>query len=119
MNSADALNGPERSAPGSPCPDAPLGDGYLLPQLADRFTLLTINADAPDSFEEAGITVHRLALSTQDDKTRALRERYLGDNDSAVYLIRPDQHVAARRPSFDDSQFRAALRRAIGKEHSA
>ena len=119
LNSADALNGPERSAPGSPCPDAPLGDGYLLPQLADRFTLLTINADAPDSFEEAGITVHRLALSTQDDKTRALRERYLGDNDSAVYLIRPDQHVAARRPSFDDSQFRAALRRAIGKEHSA
>jgi len=119
LNSADALNGPERSAPGSPCPDAPLGDGYLLPQLADRFTLLTINADAPDSFEEAGITVHRLALSTQDDKTRALRERYLGDNDSAVYLIRPDQHVAARRPSFDDSQFRAALRRVIGKEHSA
>ena len=119
LNSADALNGPERSAPGSPCPDAPLGDGYLLPQLADRFTLLTINADAPDSFEEAGITVHRLALSTQDDKTRALRERYLDDNDSAVYLIRPDQHVAARRPSFDDSQFRAALRRAIGKEHSA
>lgn len=119
LNSADALNGPERSAPGSPCPDAPLGDGYLLPKLADRFTLLTINADAPDSFEEAGITVHRLALSTQDDKTRALRERYLGDNDSAVYLIRPDQHVAARRPSFDDSQFRAALRRAIGKEHSA
>jgi 3-(3-hydroxy-phenyl)propionate hydroxylase len=119
LNSADALNGPERSAPGSPCPDAPLGDGYLLPQLADRFTLLTINADAPDSFQEAGITVHRLALSTQDDKTRALRERYLGDNDSAVYLIRPDQHVAARRPSFDDSQFRAALRRAIGKEHSA
>ena len=119
LNSADALKGPERSAPGSPCPDAPLGDGYLLPQLADRFTLLTINADAPDSFEEAGITVHRLALSTQDDKTRALRERYLGDNDSAVYLIRPDQHVAARRPSFDDSQFRAALRRAIGKEHSA
>ncbi|MBY6044266.1 FAD-dependent oxidoreductase [Phaeobacter italicus] len=119
LNSADALNGPERSAPGSPCPDAPLGDGYLLPQLADRFTLLTINADAPDSFEEAGITVHRLALSTQDDKSRALRERYLGDNDSAVYLIRPDQHVAARRPSFDDSQFRAALRRAIGKEHSA
>ena len=63
------------------------------------------------------LTVHRNRFD--DDKTRALRERYLGDNDSAVYLIRPDQHVAARRPSFDDSQFRAALRRAIGKEHSA
>ncbi len=66
--------------------------------------------------EEAGIKVERLALSTADDKTGALRERYLGDNDSAVYLIRPDQHVAARRPSFDDNQIRAAIRRAIGKE---
>ena len=52
----------------------------------------------------------------KDDKTLALKERYLGDNDSGVYLIRPDQHVAARRPSFDDNQFRAAIRRAVGKE---
>ncbi|GLO68688.1 FAD-dependent oxidoreductase [Phaeobacter inhibens] len=118
LNSADALRGPHRTRPGSPCPDAPTPDGYLLPQLADRFTLLTIDAEAPDSFEEAGITVTRLNLSTKDDKTRTLRERYLGDETSAVYLIRPDQHVAARRPAFDENQFRAALRRAIGKETS-
>ncbi|APG45723.1 FAD-dependent oxidoreductase [Phaeobacter porticola] len=119
LNSADALHGPARTIPGSPCPDAPTADGYLLPHLADRFTLLTINAEAPDSFEEAGVTVTRLALITHDDKTRALRERYLGDAESAVYLIRPDQHVAARRPAFDEPQFRAALRRAIGKENTA
>ena len=117
LNSADALEGaPKRTRPGAPCPDAPLGDGYLLPQLANRFTLLTIDADAPDSFEEDGITVTRLALTSKDDKTQALKARYLGDAASAVYLIRPDQHVAARRDSWNENLFRAALRRATGKE---
>ncbi|NSY39655.1 FAD-dependent oxidoreductase [Leisingera sp. ANG59] len=116
LNSADALNGPERTRPGSPCPDVPLADGFLLDKLGDRFTLLTIDADAPDEIEESGIKVTRLALSIKDDKTLALQERYLGKLESGVYLIRPDQHVAARRPSFDETQFRHAIRRAIGKE---
>ncbi len=116
LNSADALNGPERTRPGSPCPDVPLGDGFLLDQLGDKFVLLTIDADAPDVIEEEGIEVTRLALSVKDDKTLALKDRYLGSAESGVYLIRPDQHVAARRPSFDENQFRHAIRRAIGKE---
>ena len=116
LNSADALDGPARTRPGSSCPDAPLGDGFLLPKLGDQFILLTIDTDAPDSLEESGITVTRVALSASDDRTGALKERYLGDNDSAVYLIRPDQHVAARRPGFDETQFRHAIRRATGKE---
>ena len=117
LNSADALqDGPARTRPGSPCPDAPLGDEFLLPKLADKFTLLTIDAEAPDVIEEDGIAVTRLALSVKDDRTMALKERYLGDNDSGVYLIRPDQHVAARRGTYDDNQFRAAVRRAVGKE---
>ena len=116
LNSADALDGPSRTRPGSPCPDVPLQDGYLLPRLGGRFILLTIDADAPDMIEEDGIEVTRLALSARDDPTLALKARYLGDAPSAVYLIRPDQHVAARRPSFDESLFRAAIRRATGKE---
>ena len=117
LNSADALlGGPARTRPGSPCPDAPLGDAFLLPKLAGKFTLLTIDADAPNVIEEDGIEVTRLALSVKDDPTLALKERYLGEASSAVYLIRPDQHVAARRPSFDENLFRAAIRRATGKE---
>ena len=116
LNSADALDGPARTRPGAPCPDAPLKEGYLLPKLADKFTLLTIDADAPDEIVEDGITVTRLALSVHDDPTQFLKERYLGDAPSGVYLIRPDQHVAARRPTFDETHFRAAIRRATGKE---
>lgn len=116
LNSADALDGPARSRPGAPCPDVPLGDGFLLDQLGGDFVLLTIDADAPDQIEEDGITVRRLALSTRDDGSQALKQRYLGENNSGVYLIRPDQHVAARRPNFDENLFRQAIRRATGKE---
>ena len=116
LNSADALNGPTRSRPGSVCPDVPLGDDFLLSKLGDKFILLTIDADAPDMIEEDGVQVTRLALSVKDDKSGALKKRYLGDADSAVYLIRPDQHVAARRPSFEENAIRASIRRAVGKE---
>ncbi|MFT7595047.1 MAG: 3-(3-hydroxy-phenyl)propionate hydroxylase [Paracoccaceae bacterium] len=116
LNSADALIGPHATRPGSSCPDAPLGDEFLLPKLGNKFILLTIDADAPDLIEEDGVEVTRLALSVKDDPSLALKRRYLGDAESAVYLIRPDQHVAARRPSFDENLFRAAIRRATGKE---
>ncbi len=115
LNSEDKLDGPTRSRPGSPCADAPLGEGYLLDQLGDQFTLLTINADAPDELDVDGIKIKRLALSSADDASNAIKERYLGTAQQAVYLIRPDQHVAARHDNFDQTYFTNALRRAIGK----
>ncbi|MDP5336656.1 MAG: FAD-dependent monooxygenase, partial [Paracoccaceae bacterium] len=120
LNSADALaSGPARTRPGSPCPDVALGNAFLLDSLGGCFTLLTVNADAPDSLTEGGIAVTRLALSTLDDTTGALAARYLGDATSAVYLIRPDQHVAARFATFDEAAIRAAIRRATGQEMQA
>ncbi|SMO85965.1 FAD-dependent oxidoreductase [Ruegeria faecimaris] len=116
LNSADALNGPDITRPGAACPDAPLGAAFLLPKLAGKFTLLTIDADAPDTLEEDGVQATRLALSVKDDPTLALKRRYLGDATSAVYLIRPDQHVAARRDTYEENAFRQAIRRATGKE---
>lgn len=116
LNSADALVGPAQTRPGAACPDVPLGDDFLLSKLGGRFVLLTIDADAPDLIEEDGVRVERLALRLKDDPTMQLKAQYLGDNDSAVYLIRPDQHVAARRNTYDETLIRHALRRATGKE---
>ena len=113
LNTPDALpGGPARTRPGSPCADAPLGDGYLLPHLGGRFTLLTIGADAPKSLVIDGVTVTRLELEASPE----IAARYLGEAASAVYLIRPDQHVAARWPTFDAAAVETALKRAIGKE---
>ena len=113
LNTPDALpGGPARSRPGSPCADAPLGDGFLLRKLGDRFTLLTIGAEAPEGLEVEGLTLDRLAIKA----TPEIAARYLGEAASAVYLIRPDQHVAARWPAYDAQAVTAALKRAIGKE---
>lgn len=115
LNTADGLtDAPARSRPGSPCSDAPVGDGFLLPQLGDGFTVLTIDADAPASVSVGGVTAKRLALSARDNPM--LAERYLGAAGSGVYLIRPDQHVAARFAAFDETGMQAALARACGQE---
>jgi len=98
LNGADALmGGPARTRPGSPCPDAPVGEGFLLDHLGGRFVLLALNGDAPD----CGLPVVSLA-----DVAGPLAERYLGSAPHALYLIRPDQHVAARwsRATADDVQ---------------
>lgn len=113
-----ALNGPDhprmptRTRPGSPCPDAPLPGGWLLRQLGPGFTLLTINAEAPESVTAHGLNLPRLALAVTPD----LQARYLGEAPSAVYLIRPDAHVAARWASYDAAAVAAALARALGKD---
>ena len=117
LTGIDALPGaPERTRPGSPCPDAPLGDGYLLPRLGGGFVLLTLGADAPDLVQDGPITATRVALTPDDDPTGALADRYLGRAAAAVYLIRPDQHVVARWPAYDAQAVRAALRVATARK---
>ncbi len=117
LNSADNLaGGPARTRPGAPCPDAPLGDGYLLSHLGDGFVLLAIDSDAPDEIVESGITIKTISISAKDDPSGQLAARYLGQAQRGVYLIRPDQHVTARMATFDEAEIRAALRRATGQE---
>ncbi|MEQ8737921.1 MAG: FAD-dependent monooxygenase, partial [Hoeflea sp.] len=117
LNGPDALTGgPYRTRVGSPCPDAPLGNGFLLSHLGGGFRLLAIDTEAPHLIEEDGISARRIRVSAGDDKTGALAARYLVDARAAVYLIRPDQHVAARWDRFDEAAVRAALRTATGRE---
>ena len=113
LNGPDCAAMPARTRPGAPAVDAPVGGGWLLAHLGDGFHLLTIDADAPEALEEGGITLTRLALCAQG--APELAERYLGEAKSAVYLIRPDQHVAARWESYDEAAVRAALNTATGR----
>ncbi|MGL4309186.1 MAG: FAD-dependent oxidoreductase [Paracoccaceae bacterium] len=114
LNGPDNADMPARTRPGSPCPDAPVDSGWLLKQLGQGFTLLTIDADAPASITAHRLTVPRLAISAVGSD--GLRTRYLGDAASAVYLIRPDQHVAARWQRFDETAVKAALAHALALE---
>jgi 3-(3-hydroxy-phenyl)propionate hydroxylase len=112
LNGSDHPDMPARTRPGSPCPDAPVAGDWLLRKLGAGFTLLTINAAAPDSMTAAGQTIPRLSL----EATPEVVARYLGTATGAVYLIRPDQHVAARWDSFDEAEVTVALTRAIAKD---
>ena len=117
LNGPDELEGgPAVSRVGSPCPDAPLQEGYLLGRLGNEFVILGINVDVPTTITEDGVTTRNVAITMDDDPTGALAERYLGEAKSAVYLIRPDQHVAARWNAFDESALRSALLTACAKE---
>jgi len=114
LNGPDAADMPERTRPGSPAVDAPLGGRWLLDRLGDSFQLMTIDADAPATLDVNGITIERVPLSAADDASGALAARYLGEAGRAVYLLRPDQHVAARWTDFDENAVRTALDRAVG-----
>ncbi|MEM9523529.1 MAG: FAD-dependent monooxygenase, partial [Pseudomonadota bacterium] len=113
LNGEDMLRGPSVSRPGAPCPDAPHGDGFLLDHLGQAFMLLALNCECPDRVSAGGVAAARLSI---DAPAGRLAQRYLGSARSGLYLIRPDQHVAARWADFDERAVRRALRRAIGRE---
>ena len=106
--------------PGAPCLDAlVLCDGeefWLLNRLGGAFKLLTVgDVTLPPDLEG----LERVAVSTGAAAQEALeyRRHFVGQRygDGVAYLIRPDQHVAAR---FDGTvtatALQAALERAMG-----
>ena len=115
LNGPDHPDLPARTRPGSPAADAPLGSGWLIDRLGGRFQVVTINCEAPTALDVDGIEIEHLSLDAQHPEGGYLRERYLGDAASAVYLIRPDQHIAARWTHYDAYAVAAALRTSIGR----
>ena len=116
LNGPDALNGPATNRVGATCSDAPLRDGFLLDVVGGVFTVLAINTDPPALAEVGGVTVNTVTLNTQtDDPSGAIAARYLGDTPCGIYLIRPDQHVAARWTRASAADIRSAVGIATGK----
>ena len=115
LNGPDVEGLPTITRPGASASDAPISDGWLMQKLGGHFQLITINTDAPETLNVDGIKVKRLALSASDENSEALKNRYLGDRDCAVYLMRPDQHIAARWINYDEKAVRDAVNKATGK----
>ena len=107
LNGPDSAELPQNLRPGSTALDAPLQDGWLLEKLGNRFQLLAIGVAGEDDLESNGIAIETLHLSP--DESPEFAARYLGGAPGAVYLMRPDQRVAARWTSYD----RAAVLKAL------
>jgi 3-(3-hydroxy-phenyl)propionate hydroxylase len=139
LNTPDSDSFEGGLTPGSPCTDATVrdgnGSGWLLNHLGNRFTvllkgdydademarldrligasnntiqILRVDATGTAPGTTPGLSDHKGVLAQRYD----LRER-------AVYLIRPDQHVAARWRTLDTVAVAAAWRRATGHELAA
>ena len=117
LNTPDGDDFPARMAPGTSCDDAPIQlkgrDGWLLNQLGHGFTLLTFGAAPVATVSAHGVNARVLGIGGEiiDIKGR-VAERYDG-RPGTTYLIRPDQHVAARWREFDEKAIAAAIARAI------
>ncbi|MEO5615665.1 MAG: FAD-dependent oxidoreductase [Cypionkella sp.] len=90
---------PAGARPGAVAPDAPLENGWMTEALGRDFVLLVLGCDTPT----LGLRVVKPVL------TDMIRRRYLGDQPQAVYLIRPDQVVAARWLSVSAHELETAL----------
>lgn len=95
-------------APGSPCIDAPVSDGWLLDKLGDEFVLLANGWQG-----RVPASVRQVELSGLD--TSGLVERRYDLRPGSAYLIRPDQYVAARWRNPTPNAVLGAFERARGK----
>jgi 3-(3-hydroxy-phenyl)propionate hydroxylase len=121
-------------APGAALPNARLGeDDYLLDHLGSGFTVLYFSADAILPRELADLFT---SLSDIDPDCRILRmapaidtgeaggllvdrdgviQAAYGGAEGALYLVRPDRHIAGRWKLHDAAQVITAMQRALGE----
>jgi 3-(3-hydroxy-phenyl)propionate hydroxylase len=142
LNTPDVDSFAGDMVPGAPLDDAPVrlagADAWLLDQLGNRFVLLAF-ADSADAIDTALpglraqaaalaaaslpvqtrlVTAHASAapagLTALHDRDGLLAQR-LDARPGTCYLVRPDQHVAARWRRFDATALQAALYRATAQ----
>ena len=128
---ADAFDGPMQ--PGAPAADAPVrADGeeaWFLTRIGHGgFTLLCFGEEAPAALPALGEIPLRpvlvvpagaappeaAGLPVIEDRDGLLARRY-DARPGTTYLLRPDQHVAARWRRLEPALLRAALARATGR----
>jgi 3-(3-hydroxy-phenyl)propionate hydroxylase len=109
LNGPDDDQLPARTRPGAPAVDAPMGNEWLLEKLGGQFTVLALNCRTPDNLNTS------IKCVTIPSPPPELTARYLGDAPSALYLIRPDQHIAARWITIHNADVASAINRTVGK----
>lgn len=106
--------------PGMAMPDAPVADGWLLDHAGNSFVIIAVEAELPQGLPDG---VPTLAI-VRDSPSNSNAGRVLIDSEGLVakrygegmvYLVRPDQHVAARFQGATGAEIEKALARATGR----
>ena len=118
LNTPDAEPFEGAMRPGTNCADAPVvadGEpGWFLNRIGEGFAVLVFGERPPVAEVAAGaVRAKVLTVGADfDDAEGLLAQRYDG-KPGTTYLIRPDQHVAARWRAFDAAKIEAAMRRCL------
>ncbi|MFT6556532.1 FAD-dependent oxidoreductase [Sneathiella sp.] len=123
-NDEEFQTGPE---PGAPLIDAPVnGNNWLLNQTTEAFNVLyfgskqEVKSEIENCLQGQGAVIQVTkggegAPTGLTDHTGLAYARY-GADEGCVYLVRPDQHVAARWTQFDPGALTRALACASGRK---
>ena len=119
LNSADADDFAGRMVPGAVAADAPLAGGWLLRALGSTRFAALVFGDGPQAraslraLAEADVPLQ--AVRVPLDGAHALAAQRYDAQDGTTYLLRPDQHVAARWRRPTAAAVRAAHERALAR----
>jgi len=130
LNTPDSDAFSPRQRPGSPCMDAPVivngSAGWFLQLLGDQFKGVYFAAAGESASMAAALSalavpVQLLVVRGKDDAggadciidAQGLLATHYDATPGTFYLIRPDQHVAARWRTFSLNAVRAALERCL------
>jgi 3-(3-hydroxy-phenyl)propionate hydroxylase len=125
LNTEDEDTFTDKQRPGSPCLDAPVRieneDSWFLNQLGERFVgLYFIDTDnaIPDDLQDIKIQDMSLDIIVVGDENivdkNDLLKKHYDATPGTFYLIRPDQHVAARWRKIYPDKIQEALARTTG-----
>ncbi|MCA0425428.1 MAG: FAD-dependent oxidoreductase [Proteobacteria bacterium] len=119
LNTKDVGDWAGRMTPGTNCDDAPITLGgkpaWLLNQLGDGFVVLTFGEAPASEVKSGGVSARVVTVGKDIEDTKGLVAARYDGRPGTTYLIRPDQHVAARWRSFDGKTIAAALKKACGQ----
>jgi len=120
LNTPDEDSFAGNLVPGANCTDAPVRignqDAWFLDRIGGRFCVLVFG-EAPEVNKiKAGRVSARVLTVGEDiqDHTGALAASF-DAIDGDVYLLRPDQHIAARWRNFDQAKISRAIARACAQ----
>lgn len=101
-----------RMAPGTCAADAPVSiggkDGWFIDLLGNGFVILALGVQA-QPVQAGAVTASVVTMGADFEDVQGLVSERFDAQDGAVYLIRPDQYIAARWRSFDAEAVKAAL----------
>ena len=130
LNTPDEDEFSNRQRPGAPCLDAPVSingaDAWFLNQLGDRFVGIYFSEDGATPAELNTTGSDRIPVDTLIVTKPGTGANHIVDSNGLLYrhydalpgtyyLIRPDQHVAARWREFSREKVLRALERATGR----